>query len=361
MLHPLRQAHPQHAEVGGPVKGADLLPEHEKIVRQHEPNRADNQHEVDPSHPAVDLLADASAALGGNVHMHFALGEVLRCARMALAARNHQVGLVDARTRVGRGEDPVHAVATRAVGRQRGTVLRRQPVVALKEGFHPVRGQIVFRVEPLRSMTLAAELSRNPQRRTALQGFDLVLRMAIGAGGRFPAPRRHGFAVHALFHVLGHLLVTPAARLGQSGEIQGRSGGRRRQDGVAIVTIAAIRGAFHAFGQGQSMHAGAVALGLLLVARSAVGRFRRDVIIGVIGGNVGVAARARVGLVNGGGQLGHINKEGDFFAGGVGLGKRLIPVALQAGAVLDRLGGGRSRQQPAKSKKVAASRIAACR
>ena len=55
--------------------------------------------------------------------------------------------------------------------------------------------------------------------------------------------------------------------------------------------------------------------------------------------------------MDGGRELGQIDEQGDFFAGGVGLGERLIRVTLQAGAVLDRFGGGRRRQQTIKGKK----------
>ena len=115
---------------------------------------------------------------------------------------------------------------------------------------------------------------------------------------------------------------------------------------MTIVTVAAGCGILSAFGQGQAVDAGAVALGLLLVARLAIGRFGREVIVGVIRGEVRVAARTGVGLVDGGLELGHINKEGNFFAGGVGLGEGLVPVTLQAGAVLDRFGSRGNCQRP---------------
>ena len=97
MLYPLGKAHPQDGEVGSTVTGADLLPEQQEVVYQHEPDSADDQHQVDPAHPAVDLLAHAGSAAGGRgVHMHLALCEVIRRARMTLPARNHQIGLVNA-------------------------------------------------------------------------------------------------------------------------------------------------------------------------------------------------------------------------------------------------------------------------
>ena len=175
--------------------------------------------------------------------------------------------------------------------------------------------------------------------------------MAIGAGGRVAVAGGHGLAVHAFFHVLGRLVVARAARLGQPGEMQRRRRRRGRQDGVPVVAVAAGRGVLPPLRQGQTVDAGAVALGLLLVALLAVGRLRRDVVVRVLGRDVRVAACAGVGLVDGGRELGHIDEQGDLFAGGVGLGQRLVRVAVQAGAVLDRFGGGRSRQRPIEGKK----------
>jgi hypothetical protein len=57
-----------------------------------------------------------------------------------------------------------------------------------------------------------------------------------------------------------------------------------------------------------------------------------------------VAAYTEVGLVDRSPEFGHINEQGDLFAGRVSLAERLVPVALQAGAVFDRFGGERSRR-----------------
>ena len=120
---------------------------------------------------------------------------------------------------------------------------------------------------------------------------------------------------------------------------------------MTIVTVAARCGILPAFGQGQGVDAGAVALGLLLVARLAIGRFGRDVIVWVVSGEIRVAARAGVGLVDGGLELCHIDKQGNYVACGVGLGEGLVPVTLQAGAVLDRFGGSSSGWRPIEGKK----------
>src|ERR1035438_4246263 len=79
----------------------------------------------------------------------------------------------------------------------------------------------------------------------------------------------------------------------------------------------------------------------LLVALDATGRLRRHIVIRVLGSNVRVAIGASIGLVERGLELGFIHEQRDFFAGGIGLGERLIGMALQAGAVraLVRQGG----------------------
>ena len=243
------------------------------------------------------------------------------------------------------------AVAARAVGRQRRAVLRRQPVVALKESLNAVRWQVVLRVHPLRGVALAADLDRNLQGGAALEGLDLMLRMAIGAGRRLAMAGGHGLAMHALFHVFGYLVVARAAGLGQAGEMQRRSRGRGRHDGVPVVTVTAGRGILSPLCQRQAVDAGPVALRLRFVALLAVGRLGGDVVVGVLDGDVGVAARAGIGLVDRERDLGDIDEEGDLFAGGIGLGQRLIRVAIEAGAVLNWFGGGHNRQRPVKGKK----------
>ena len=93
-----------------------------------------------------------------------------------------------------------------------------------------------------------------------------MLRMAIGAGGRLAVAGGDGFAMNAGFDIFGRLVVASAASLGQPGEVQRRGGRVGRQDGVAVVAVAARGGAFLPFGQGEAVDTGAVALGLLLVA-----------------------------------------------------------------------------------------------
>ena len=69
------------------------------------------------------------------------------------------------------------------------------------------------------------------------------------------------------------------------------------------------------------------------VALDATGRLRRHIIVRVLGSDVRVAIRAGIGLVDRRLEPGFIHEQGDFFASGVGLGERLVRMALQAGAV----------------------------
>ena len=113
----------------------------------------------------------------------------LLCAKLALdplvafAAGGGQVVLVDAGAGVGGRENQMESVATAAIGGAGGAVLRGQPVVTGEKRLHPVRRQIVFGVQALGGVALAANLLRNFQRRASPQRFDFVFRMAIRAGG----------------------------------------------------------------------------------------------------------------------------------------------------------------------------------
>ena len=74
------------------------------------------------------------------------------------------------------------ALYSRSFGRSRE--LDSEAVVAFKKRLHPVRRHSVFGVEPFGSVTFAAHLFGDFSG-AAFQPFNFVLRMAIGAGGRF--------------------------------------------------------------------------------------------------------------------------------------------------------------------------------
>ena len=178
-----------------------------------------------------------------------------------------------------------------------------------------------------------------------------MFRVAIGAGGGVPAAGGDGFAMKAFLDIFGRLFMASAASLGQPGEVQRRGGRVGREDGVAIVAVAAGGGAFLPCGRREAMSTGAVVFGLPGVATGASGGLRRDIVIRMLGGDVGVTIGAGVGLMDGSGDFGLIDEQRDFFAGGIGLSERLVCVALEAGTVLDRLGGGHGRYGPKKGKK----------
>ena len=181
---------------------------------EHEADGAHDQDEVNLADPPMDLAANVPDRLrAGGIHVHFALHEIVRGARVAFAAGCHQVGFVDAGAGVGGGQDLMHAVAARAIGGQGGAVLRGQAVIAVKEGLHAVRRQVVLGVHPLGGVAVAADVDGDLQGRTALEARNLVFRMAIGAGGSLPAPGGDRLAVNAFLDILGSLLVAGPAGL----------------------------------------------------------------------------------------------------------------------------------------------------
>ena len=240
----------------------------------------------------------------------------------------------------------MHPMATGAIGRHGRAVLRRQPVVAVEKGPHPVRREVVLGVQPLRGVAVAAHLGR----RTALEGGDLVLGMAIRACGRVPVARRHRLAMDTGLDVLGYLVVARPARLGQPREMKRGFRGVRGQDIMLPMAIAARRRPRLSLGQGHAMNARPVALRLLAMARGAVHPAHRHVVIGMFGAHAGMASHAGVCPVDGPCEPGGIHKEGDLLPGRIRLGQRLVRVAFQAGAVLDGLPARRCQDLPNKDK-----------
>ena len=91
--------------------------------------------------------------------MDLALGEVFGGAGVALAAGHHKVRGIYSGARIRRGQNFVNAMAAGAIRRERRAVLRRKSMIALEESLHPVRRQIVFSIQSLRSMAIAAYVS----------------------------------------------------------------------------------------------------------------------------------------------------------------------------------------------------------
>ena len=212
-------------------------------------------------------------------------------------------------------------------------------------------------------------------RRFAVHGpFDVVDAVAvIAGGGDDEAHLEQGApvdAVHVLRRRLGILHLVFLRQPGVAvafgagpGQVQFED--RRRgilggEHVVRAVAIPATGGAGSAQLVAHAMDAGRVLLDGLLVALDATGRLRRHIVVRVLGGNVRVAIRAGIGLVDGGLEPGFIHEQGDFFAGGVGLGERLVGMAIQAGAVgvLCRRPGRRSKPNPHQARQTAQRRKA---
>ena len=103
---------------------------------------------------------------------------------------------------------------------------------------------------------------------------------------------------------------------------------------MRVVAILAGGGIRPARLQRETVHAGAVTFGLPLVALPAIDRLGGDVVVRVLLRQVGVAARAGVGLVRGGRELRRVNKQQDFLSRRVCPGQRFVRMTLQAIAVL---------------------------
>ena len=188
-------------------------------------------------------------------------------------------------------------------------------MVTFEERLYAVGRQIVLGVEPLRGMTITANIGGDLKRGSALEADDLVLRMAIGTGRGIAMARRDRFAVNAFLHVFGRLVMAGAARLREVRPMQGRVGRSGRENAMPIVAVTARRGLLFAADQGHPMDAGAVTLGLFLMAFGAVGRLGRNVIVRVFDRNITMAASAGVGLVNRGGKPGLIDEHRNRFPG----------------------------------------------
>jgi len=112
-------------------------------------------------------------------------------------------------------------VATAAIGRHGGTVLRRQAVITIEKGFYAVLRQIVFGVEAFRGMAAAANLLRYLEVRGVFQPFDFVLGMTICAGGGVTLAGRYRFSMNADLNVTRLRRMALPAGLGLAREIKG--------------------------------------------------------------------------------------------------------------------------------------------
>ena len=119
---------------------------------------------------------------------------------------------------------------------------------------------------------------------------------------------------------------------------------------MRIMAILAIGDAVEARFERQAMDAGTIALALAFVARPAIGGLGRDVVVGMFGRQIGMAADTSVGPVDRGGELGSVHKQRDFLSRGVRFGERFVRMAFKTGTVLYRLGRRRRRCPHAQEK-----------
>ena len=224
-------------------------------------------------------------------------------------------------------------MATAAIGSHRRAVLRRQAMVTFKKCFHPVAGQFVFGIEPLRGVAAAAHPGGDV-RRSIFQPGDFVFGMAIGTGGCVTHAGVHGLAMHTGRPILHLLVVAGPAGFSKVGIVQRRRRQIRRQNLMGIVAILAGRGVSAARFQRQAVDAGVIAFGLLLMADGAVDRLQMDIIVGMFDGDVGMATDAGVRFMGRSLQFGFIDEQGNGFAGGVGNGQSPVRVTIQTIAVL---------------------------
>ena len=104
MLPALRQAHAHHRPHGHAIARGDLAQEQQRVVNEHRADGAENQDQINPAHPPVDLVravAPPADCRRINVHVDFAGGELFVGARMTFAAGLDEVGRVDGRIGVG--------------------------------------------------------------------------------------------------------------------------------------------------------------------------------------------------------------------------------------------------------------------
>ena len=110
-------------------------------------------------------------------------------------------------------------------------------MIAVKEGFHTVRWEIIFGVQPFGRVALAADVDRDFRWQAAFEPDDKVPGVTISAGGCVAMARGNGFAMNAFCDIPGGPVVASTARFSQAGEMQGRVWRGRRTNRVAIVAI----------------------------------------------------------------------------------------------------------------------------
>ncbi len=265
VLDPLIDRHPQVEPVrhrlldDQALLDADLaahLPDKvEPVVRDHASDDRDDQPDVDGRDPVDRRLL----AVGGGRHVHRGRGEAGVRAGVALAARLREIGRVDRRLRIRRGENRVGPVAARAIDRDHRAATGGQAMEAVGEGLDAVVRQAVALVQLDRGVAGAADHQREVARgdRGVQIGRiqDLVLPMAGGADGRVRGAGAQGRGMGAL-PVLARLRRV-AAGAGRRDVLEVDAGARGQRPGrfVAAVAVDAVGGRRVPAGQAHPVRA----------------------------------------------------------------------------------------------------------
>ncbi len=159
--------------------------------------------------------------------------------------------------------------------------------------------------------------------------------MAILADGRAGFARQERQTVHAGVVRFGLILMTTGAGARQVQFEHRRMRVPGRHHVVLAVAIGAGGRCGGAHGAAHAVDARGIDIRLLLVADRAVHRLRRDVVVGMIPGEIAVATGAQVGLVDGSREFRRIDKQRNDLADRIGLVQVFISMAFQAVAVGD--------------------------
>jgi len=196
-------------------------------------------------------------------HMHGPKGKRLPGIRMAFATGGGKIGFGNRGTRVAGRKNVVNAVAACAIGYRLGAGLCSQPMVTVLITGNPVEWKTETRLELRVAVAARTGSSSNIRHIYGRLGIsrrqDVVLAVAVGAGGGCRDPRGHRPAVDAVLVLIEGLLVAFATG---GADIALRNRGARigrRKDGVRSMAIIAD-GCLLSLTNGPRMDAGFIRL-----------------------------------------------------------------------------------------------------
>ena len=88
----------------------------------------------------------------------------------------------------------------------------------------------------------------------------------------------------------------------------------------------------------EAVNACAVTFGLALMTLAAIHRLGRDVIVRVLGSDIGMATCAGVSLMRRSFKFSDIDEEGNLLPGTICFGERLVAMTIETGTVFDLFG-----------------------